>query len=154
MTDDEPWSSYDTRAARDELEPGVPAVDELPRHVPPGSEDEETPPPLDHPQGADEWGTTEREALQGEPLELRVLREEPDVIGDRPPGGVSLYEPGTDEAVDDGGGFDAEPDLVADADVGDEITRGPEEQAVRVVDEPAGMNYDPTPGYVDDAEER
>ena len=154
MTDEEPWSSYDTRASRDELEPGVPAVDEMPRKVPPGDEDEEMAPPLDHPQGADEWGTTEREELMGEPLELRVLREEPDVIAGSRRRGVSLYEPGTDESIDDGGGFDAEPDLVADADAGDEITRGPEEQAMQIVEEPPGMNYDPTPGYLDDAEER
>jgi hypothetical protein len=154
VTDEQPWSSYDTRAARDELEPGVPAVDELPQLIPPGDEDEEMPAPLDHPQGADEWGTTEREELMGEPLELRVLREEPDVTVARPRRGVSLYEPGTDESVDDDGAFDAEPDLVADADTGAEITRGPEEQAMQIVDEPAGINYDPSPGYVDDAEER
>ena len=153
MTDDEAWSSYDTRASRDELEPGVPAVDEQPQLIPPGDEDEEMPAPLEHPQGADEWGTTEREERLGEPLEVRVLREQPDVITGQPRGGVSVYEPGTDEAVDDGGGFDSEPDLVADAETGDEITRGPEETAMQIVEEPEGMNYDATPGYVDDTEE-
>ena len=35
-------------------------------------------PPRDHPQGVDEFGTTADEERTGEPLSLRVLREEPD----------------------------------------------------------------------------
>jgi hypothetical protein len=154
MTEPDPWSSYSTRPARDEVEPGIPATDEMPRHIPPGSEDEDTPPPLDHPQGADEWGTTAREELIGESLEQRVLREQPDTLSAGQAGGVSVYEPGTDEAVDDGGGVDAEPDAVADLNMEDDVVLAPEEQAMQVVEEPAGINYDPTPGYVDDAEER
>ena len=152
MTERDPSSSYSIRPARDEVEPGIPATDEMPRHIPPGSEDEETPPPLDHPQGADEWGTTAREELIGEPLELRVLREEPDDLGAAERGGVSVYEPGTDEGIDDSG-FDAEPDAVADLDVEDDVALGPEEQAMQVVEDPARMNYDRAPGYVEDTEE-
>ena len=37
-------------------------------------------PPKDHPQGVDEFGTTANEEHAGEPLSLRVLREEPDDV--------------------------------------------------------------------------
>jgi len=154
MTDRDPSSSYSTRPARDEVEPGIPATDEMPRPIPPGSEDEETPVPLDHPQGVDEWGTTSREEMLDEPLELRVLREEPDQLAGESPSGLSLSEPGTDDAVEDGGGFDDEADAVADLVIDDDVTLAPEEQAMRIDEDPPGLNYDPTPGYLDGTEER
>jgi hypothetical protein len=126
----------------------------MPRAIPAGSEDEETPAPLDHPQGVDEWGTTAREEMLDEPLALRVLREQPDEVAGEEPSGLSLTEPGTDDAVDLGGGFDAEPDAVADLVLDDDVTLAPEEQAMRIDDEPPGLNYDATPGYVDGTEER
>ncbi len=151
MTERDPWPSHSTRPARDEVEPGIPATSEMPRNIPPGSEDEEEPVPLDFPQGVEEWGTTPREELLGEPFEMRVRREEPDL----PAGsaeGLSLYEPGTDGAVDDGEGFDAEPDAIGELNLESDVTLSPEEQAMRIEDEPAGLNYDPTPGYIDETE--
>lgn len=151
MTERDPWPSHSTRPAADEVEPGIPATSEMPRNIPPGSEDEEEPAPLDVPQGVEEWGTTPGEELVGEPFEMRVRREEPDQLAGGAEG-LSLYEPGTDEAVDDGEGFDAEPDAIGALNLESDVTLSPEEQAMRIDDEPAGLNYDPTPGYIDETE--
>jgi hypothetical protein len=48
--------------------------------------------------------------------------------------------------------MDDEADAVGEIDAGFEDTLSAEEAAMRVVDEPPGMNYDPDPGYVDDQE--
>ena len=118
MTDGEVWQQSSTRPVADEIEPGVPATSEMPEGVPFGAEDEEEPVPLDVPQGVDEWGTTAREEAMGESLAQRVRREEPD-FGE---GGGGR---GTDDAA-----------------------LAPEEAALRVEEEPAGLNYDPDPGYL------
>jgi hypothetical protein len=154
MTDRDPWPSHSTRPARDEVEPGIPATSEMPRDIPPGSEDEEEAAPLDFPQGVEEWGTTPREELVGEPFELRVRREEPHVqtANAAEAGGLSLYEPGTDEDIEEREGLDDEPDSVGELNSEDDVTIGPEEQAMHIEDEPAGLNYDPTPGYLDGTE--
>jgi hypothetical protein len=152
MTDRDPEAGYSTRPARDEVEPGIPATSEMPRHIPPGSEDEETSPPLEFPQGVEEWGTTPGEELVGEPFELRVRREEPDRPAADRDTGVSLYEPGADSGVDEQGGLDTEPDAVGQLSVDDDVTLSPEEAAVRIDEEPPGLTYDATPGYVDDTE--
>lgn len=44
---------------------------------------------------------------------------------------------------------DDEADAIGDVDPAPEDTLSAEEAAVRVVDEPAGLNYDTDPGYVD-----
>jgi hypothetical protein len=156
MTDRDPGARYSTRPARDEVEPGIPATTETPRHIPPGSEDEETPPPLEFPQGVEEWGTTPREELIGEPFEPRVGREEPDRSASNEAGsqtgGVSLYEPGADDGVDEQGGLDTEADAVGDLSVDHDVTMSPEEAALRIDEEPPGLTYDSTPGYLDDSE--
>lgn len=153
--------SESDRPALDEVEPGVPATTELPEDVPPGWEAAEEPPPLDFPQGAESWGTTAEEELQGEPLSVRVLREEPEVgagdsgaggaggiggadTGSTDTGGVSVLEPGAE-----GGLTDDEPDAVGEMDPGDHAL-SPEESAMRVEEEPAGLTYDAGPGYLDD----
>jgi hypothetical protein len=152
MTDRDPEAGYSTRPARDEVEPGVPATTEMPRHIPPGAEDEETPPPLEFPQGVEEWGTTPGEELVGEPFELRVRREEPDRPVADPQTGVSLYEPGADSGVDEQGGLDTEADAVGELSVDDDVTLSPEEAALRIDEEPPGLTYDPSPGYLNDTE--
>ena len=133
-----------TRPAPDVVDPGIPATSEMPRTVPPGSEDEEEMPLLDVPQGVEDWGTTEREQMTDEPLSLRLRREQPDVV---PPAtsdvGHRLFEPETDS------GLDEEADAVADLDADRSDTLSAEELAMRVEDEPAGLNYDPDPGYLD-----
>ena len=132
------------RPARDEVEPGVPATTELPDDVPPGWEAAEEPPPLDYPQGAESWGTTAEEEMRGEPLSLRVLREEPETGAPADTGGASVLEPGSEDGL-----TDDEPDAVGELDP-ETQARAPEEAAMRVEDEPAGLTYDAGPGYLDD----
>ena len=55
-----------------------------------------------------------------------------------------FLEPGAD-----GGLMDDEADALGEADAGLEDTLSAEESAMRIVDEPPGMNYDPDPGYID-----
>lgn len=134
-----------SRPAPDIIEAGIPATSEMPRGVPPGDEDEDEPRPLDVPQGVEEWGTTGREQLLDEPLAERVRREEPDQLARLDDHvGERLIEPGIEFGVDE------EADAVAELDGGVFDTPSPEEAAMRVEDEPAGLNYDPDPGYVDE----
>ena len=111
------------RPASDEVEVGVPATDDIPEgQLATGDPLEGGIPPLDHPQGVEDRGVTAAEQQGAEPLSLRVQREEPDVL-------------------DELSGLD-EPDG------GPTGTLSPEEAAMRVEEEPAGMNYDPDPGYL------
>lgn len=50
--------------------------------------------PLDRPQGVEEWGTTASEEAAGEPLDLRLSREEPEVLDrvDAPADGLTAEE--------------------------------------------------------------
>lgn len=69
------------------------------------------------------------------------------------PADVLLTDDDTDrqflEPGADGGLGDDEADMVGEMGGGFEDTLSAEEAAMRVVDEPPGMNYDPDPGYVD-----
>lgn len=143
-----------TRPAPDEIEPGIPATSEQPRAVPQGWEAEEESPPLDVPQGVEEWGTTAREEAVGESVAMRARREEPDVWersrsddDDGGGGGVSLFEPGSDDGL-----TDTEPDAIGEVDEDREYSLSAEEAAVRIEEEPAGLTYDRGPGYLDDEE--
>lgn len=113
------------RPAPDLVEDGIPAISETPPSFDIDSMEGE-PAPLDRPQAVDEWGTTAAEQAFGEPLELRVLREEPDVLG-------TTYD---------------EHDLAEEW--GNEDTLSSEEAAMQIVDEPPGMSYAPDPGYLAD----
>ena len=133
------------RPAPEVTEDGIPAIEEIPEDVLlTGDPLEGELPPLDRPQAVTDWGTTASEQLASEPLEVRLAREEPDV------GMAELYadrqflEPGAE-----GGLMDDEADVVGEADAGLEDTLSAEESAMRIVDEPPGMNYDPDPGYID-----
>lgn len=82
-------------------------------------------PPHDYPVAVEEYGTTALEQSEGEPLELRISREEPDVLDavDEPASAEedsdNPYPVDRDEHVgrivetDDGGLFDGEKDAVA-----------------------------------------
>ena len=112
-----------SRPASDEVEVGVPATEDIPEgQLATGDPLEGELPPLDDPQGVEDWGVTAAEQQGAEPLSLRVQREEPDVLDEL----SALDEPGT----------------------GPTGTLTPEEAAMRVEEEPAGMNYDPDPGYL------
>ncbi|MDQ6726517.1 MAG: hypothetical protein M3066_10190 [Actinomycetota bacterium] len=144
------------RPAPELTEAGVPAIDEIPEDVlRTGDPLEGELPPLDRPQAVTGWGTTSAEQLQHEPLSVRLRHEVPevsaedidtddadldgDVVADR-----QFLEPGGESGL-----TDDEADLVGEADAGFEDTLSAEEAAMRVVDEPGGMNYDPDPGYLD-----
>ncbi len=111
------------RPAPDEVEAGIPTVEDLPEgQLRTGDPLEGEMPPLDDPQAVEDWGLTAAEQQGAEPLSLRVQREEPDVLEEL----SELDEPGT----------------------GPTGTLSPEEAAMRVEEEPAGLNYDPDPGYL------
>jgi hypothetical protein len=141
------------RPAPELSEDGVPAIEEIPAsQLLTGDQLEGELPPLDRPQAAMGWGTTASEQLAPEPMDIRVAREEPEVglgLGDEED---AYPERQLIEAGADGGLEDDEGDVVGEIDAGFEDTLSAEEAAVRVVDEPLGMNYDPDPGYVDDQE--
>lgn len=91
-------------------------------------------PPRDAPLAVDEFGTTAAEMHDGEPLDGRIAREEPDVL--------SLADVNADESSgqgvgrivesDEGAGSDTEAEMVA-ADVGTDLgDYSPEEAAMHV----------------------
>src|SRR5947209_15685961 len=136
------------RPAPEVTEAGIPATEEIPEEqLLTGDPLEGQIPPLDRSQAVTEWGTTASEQLGPEPLDQRILREEPEI--EVPDAGTDrqFLEPGAD-----GGLGDDEADSVGEVDVGLEDTLSAEEAAMRIVNEPPGMNYDPDPGYVDDEE--
>ncbi len=133
------------RPAPEVTEDGIPAIDEIPEDVLlTGDPLEGKLPPLDRPQAVTDWGTTASEQLASEPLEVRLAREEPDVEMAEVYADRQFLEPGAD-----GGLMDDEADALGEADAGLEDTLSAEESAMRIVDEPPGMNYDPDPGYID-----
>ncbi len=133
------------RPAPEVTEDGVPAIDEIPEDVLlTGDPLEGEIPPLDRAQAVEDWGTTASEQLATEPLDVRVAREEPDVGTAEGYADRQFLEPGAEDGMGD-----AEPDSVGEADAGLEDTLSAEEAAMRVVDSPPGINYDPDPGYVD-----
>lgn len=137
-----------SRPAPELIEDGVPATVEIPEsQLLSDDQLEGELPPLDRPQAVLGWGTTAAEQLGAEPLDIRVAREEPEVdaIDDDDYTDRQIVEPGAD-----GGLEDDESDNVGELDARLEDSLSAEEAAVRVVDEPVGMNYDPDPGYVED----
>ncbi len=133
------------RPAPEVTEDGVPSIEEIPENVLlTGDPLEGELPPLDRPQAVTDWGTTASEQLASEPLEVRLAREEPDVEMAEVYADRQFLEPGGD-----GGLMDDEADVLGEADAGLEDTLSAEESAMRIVDEPPGMNYEPDPGYID-----
>ena len=133
------------RPAPEVTEDGVPSIEEIPEDVLlTGDPLEGELPPLDRPQAVKDWGTTASEQLASEPLEVRLAREEPDVEMAEVYADRQFLEPGAD-----GGLMDDEADVLGEAGAGLEDTLSAEESAMRIVDEPPGMNYDPDPGYID-----
>jgi hypothetical protein len=136
------------RPAPEVVEDGIPATEDIPEgQLLTGDPLEGELPPLDRPQAVTDWGTTASEQLGSEPLDVRIRREEPEVGLAEVRTDRQFLEPGAD-----GGLMDDEADAVGEIDAGLEDTLSAEEAAMRVVDEPPGMNYDPDPGYVDDQE--
>src|SRR5512144_2990452 len=78
-----------------------------------GDTQDDMPVPGDEPMAVDGFGTTAAEQREGEPLDLRLSREEPDVIGDLladEPGGEDVTEQVAGRIVetDEGAGPDLE----------------------------------------------
>jgi hypothetical protein len=106
---------------------GLPATDNaLPGKQITGDAQDDIPVPSDTPVAVDDYGTTAAEQREGEPLELRVSREEPDVLA----------------------AVDAEPaDELTSA---DPYPADREELAGRLVDTDAGVREDDEPSLVAD----
>ena len=142
-----PASEVLPRPAPDVVEEGIPATEEVPEELLLTHEVSEGPiPPADEPLAVDEWGTTIREERTGEPLDLRLIRENPDL-----PDSVDwpvrpVYQPGAEY------GTDEEPAEVGDLDASWEDTPSPEELALRVDPNPPGLTYDDSPDYLDSDE--
>jgi hypothetical protein len=133
------------RPAPEVTEDGIPSIEEIPEDVlRTGDPVEGELPPLDRPQAVKGWGTTASEQLGGEPMDVRLAREVPDVGAADHYADRQFLEPGADAGL-----TDDEPDSVGDMEMGLQDTLSAEEAAMQVVDEPPGMNYDPDPGYVD-----
>lgn len=134
------------RPAPDVIEDGIPATSEIPEdELATGDTLEGEIPPLDHPQAVNQWGTTAAEQLGPEPFAVRTAHLQPEVAEGDDYTDRQFLEPGADAGL-----ADDEADAVGEMDAGLEDTLSAEESAMRVVDEPPGMNYDPDPGYVDD----
>jgi len=83
-------------------------------------------PPHDSPLGAEGWGTTAAEQLEGEPLAGRLAREQPeDVYPEEPRDVGRLVEP------DEGARTDTEKDMIG-SDSGDTAGLSAEEAALHL----------------------
>jgi hypothetical protein len=137
-------SSALPRPAPDVIEDGIPATDEVSAEQLTTHDVAEGPmPPLDEPQAVEDWGVTRREARAGEPLSVRLRREEPDRSARVEDDVSQLLEPGAELWVD------VEPSAVAELDGRWEDTLSAEEAAVHIVDEPSGLTFDEGPGYLE-----
>lgn len=109
---------------------GLPATDNaLPGKQITGDAQDDIPVPGDTPTAVDDFGTTAAEQAEGEPLDLRLSREEPDVLAaldtdaSAEPDSDQPYPADREELVgrlvepDEGGRTDDEPTMIAyDAD--------------------------------------
>jgi len=124
---------------------GISAIEEIPADVlSTGDPLDGELPPLDRPSAVTDWGTTVAEQLMSEPLDVRMAREEPEYETAEAYADRQFFEPGAVVGLGD-----EEGDMFGEADGGFGDTLSAEEAAMRVVDEPPGMNYDPDPGYLD-----
>jgi hypothetical protein len=93
-------------------------------------------PPHDTPLAVDEYGTTPAEMREGEPLDGRLAREEPDVLAAADtPADESVDQPPVGRLVDpdEGLGPDTEKDMVA-SDVGTDLGGKTAEEAAMHVE--------------------
>lgn len=133
-------------------EEGLPDMGyELPSKAATGDPQEGIEPPHDEPMAVDDYGTTASEEAAGEPLDLRLTREEPEVLdslddgrdplddegGDSPTPGSSDYEVGRLVQPDEGAGPDLESDAVATS-VGTDTGGATAEEAAMHLDRELG----------------
>jgi hypothetical protein len=109
-------------------EEGVPDLEgPLPEKAKTGDAQEGAPPPNDAPQGSSEYGVTPAEERRGEPLDVRIGREEPDVDESAPTAARDRVQATEPQGTRD----DTEKDLAAD-EVPVDGALGPEEDAMHV----------------------
>lgn len=126
---------------------------------------QEAPVPADHPVAVDDYGTTVEEEVQGEPLDSRLDREEPErqpqfgagepTRGEETPGETA--GPAGEAVTEDSGlgvGSDLNTDYQPDEGVDPEWPAQPEEPSGRLWDEtrPAGRLVAPNEGTREDTE--
>ena len=134
------------RPAPDVTEAGVPAIDEVPEEmIRTGDIMEGEIPPLDRPQGAEEYGTTKAEQQRPETFAERKRREEPDGFVAADPQAVAVAGPDAP-----GGILDADTSLLGDDESEVLDTPSPEESALRVTDDLPGATDDASPGYLEE----
>ncbi|MFI0357658.1 DUF5709 domain-containing protein [Actinomadura sp. 9N407] len=122
----------DERRRRRPEDEGIPDLQEGPLEQYQGEDPQEPPIPGDRPMAMDQYGTTEEEVREGEPLDVRLAREEPDQPA---PESEPLRPAGRIVEEDEGAHPDTESDAVA-ADVGDDGGGySAEERAMRIEDE-------------------
>ena len=135
------------RPAPDVVEAGIPATEEIPDEmIRTGDAMEGELPPLEHPQGVEEYGTTAVEQQRPESLEDRVAREQPDLVGADVAEVSPLVPPDTA-----GGLRDPDSDLLGDEEDLLDDTLAPEEAALRLTEDLPGATDDASPGYLDES---
>ena len=133
------------RPAPEIIEDGIPATEEVSEELLLTGDVSEGPtPPLDRPQAVTEWGTTSFEERAGEPLDVRLRREQPDFSERIEEDVPQVFQPGAEYSVDE------EPDEVGDVDAVWEDSLAAEELAMRIDENPPGLTYDESPDYVED----
>jgi hypothetical protein len=144
------------RPAPDLADDGVPATEEVrDEALRTGDPGVAAMPAPDRPWGAEDWGTTDLEQREGEPLDVRLRRENPDREPPARPG-ARVHEPGTDDAYDESfidveaDAIDVEADVVGELDFTSADMLSPEEAAMTVRDSAPGGTYDDSPGYLDE----
>lgn len=98
--------------------------------------------PADQALAVEEWRTTAREERSGEPLDLRVIREDPDLPDSVDEPVRPVFQPGAEYWADD------EPTEIGDLDANWD-TASSEELAVRIDPDPPGLTYDEGPDDLD-----
>ncbi len=138
--DDKPRTEAEHESVEDE---GIPELERPhPAKIATGDPQEGLMVPRDEPRGAEDWGTTAEEQMEGRPLADRLDAELPDTEeGQREQAG-RLREEGF-------GLVDTEKDLVADEAEDDVDGLSAEEAAMRIEDPPPGVSTGPDT-YLDD----
>lgn len=124
-----PWEREPSPTPEDE---GLPDLQDGSPEAEWAEDPQEMPLPGDEPVAAEEYGVTAEEQREGEPLDLRLEREEADVAPEPEPSEEPDRAAGRIVEADEGVRTDAEADAVA-AEAGEDVAgRSPEERAMRV----------------------
>ncbi len=143
MADEDPLP----RPAPDITEAGIPAIDEVPEEmIRTGDTMEGELPPLEHPQGVEEYGITAAEQQRPESVADRAAREQPEVPEPADAGTSPLTPPGSAAGM-----LDPDADLLGEEGAQVEDALAPEEAALRVTEDLPGGTDDASPGYLDES---